>query len=372
MMEILCSRISFASRRAVIHRPRALSPASCMPICVAPQRSRSATSRPPPETTTALPLAATTPTAVSTAARAGPLGPRSETICSTPRRSERVAQRSVLWISAAPGEFGNPGPVSMNSAQPLPDAAMILTRSDGSSTAYCRESGGNPPGIVFLPGLRSDMQGIKAMALAAHCRSQDHSFLRFDYFGHGASSGDFRAGTIGRWLEDALAVIDRLTEGPLLLVGSSMGGWIALLAALARPSRVRALIGIAPAADFTEDLIWDRLGAAERRELLERGEIAAPSAYEADPVPFTLRLVEEGRQHLLLRGPIRLSCPVRLLHGMEDPDVPYQTSLRLMERLTGTQALVELIEDGDHRLSRPQDLARLFAAVDAMAARFQG
>ena len=216
------------------------------------------------------------------------------------------------------------------------------------------------------------MNGIKATALAGHCRSRDHAFLRFDYFGHGASSGDFRAGTIGRWLEDALAVIDHLTEGPLILVGSSMGGWIALLAALARPGRVKALIGIAPAPDFTEDLIWARLSEAQRRELLERGELAAASAYEADPIPITLRLVEEGRRHLLLRGPIRLSCPVRLLHGMEDPDVPYQTSLRLMEKLTETEAVIELIEDGDHRLSRPQDLTRLFAAVDAMAARFRG
>ena len=223
-----------------------------------------------------------------------------------------------------------------------------------------------------MPGFRSDMNGIKATALAGHCRSRDHAFLRFDYFGHGASSGDFQAGTIGRWLEDALAVIDGLTEGPLILVGSSMGGWIALLAALARPGRVKALIGIAPAPDFTEDLIWARLSEAQRRELLERGELAAASAYEADPIPITLRLVEEGRRHLLLRGPIRLSCPVRLLHGMGDPDVPYQTSLRLMEKLTETEAVIELIEDGDHRLSRPQDLTRLFAAVDAMAARFRG
>ena len=222
-----------------------------------------------------------------------------------------------------------------------------------------------------MPGFRSDMNGIKATALAGHCRTRDHAFLRFDYFGHGASSGDFRAGTIGRWLEDALAVIDGLTEGPLILVGSSMGGWIALLAALARPGRVKALIGIAPAPDFTEDLIWARLSEAQRLELHERGELAAPSVYEADPIPFTLRLVEEGRRHLLLRAPIRLSCPVRLLHGMEDPDVPYQTSLHLVERLTGTEAVVELIEDGDHRLSRPQDLTRLFAAVDAMAARFR-
>lgn len=214
------------------------------------------------------------------------------------------------------------------------------------------------------------MNGIKAQALADHCRARNRSLLRFDYFGHGASSGDFRAGSIGRWLEDALAVIDGLTEGPQILIGSSMGGWVALLAALARPERVAALIGIAPAPDFTEDLIWDRLSEAQKRQLLESGELATPSAYEADVIPITLRLVEEGRRHLLLRGPIPLGCPVRILHGMEDPDVPYQTSLRFLKKLEGTEAVLELIEDGDHRLSRPEDLTRLFAAVDAMAERF--
>lgn len=224
---------------------------------------------------------------------------------------------------------------------------------------------------MFLPGFRSDMNGIKAQALAGHCRARNRPFLRFDYFGHGASSGDFRAGSIGRWLDDALAVIDGLTEGPQILVGSSMGGWIALMAALARSERVAALIGIAPAPDFTEDLIWGRLSAAQRKQFLESGELAAPSVYEADVIPITLGLVEEGRRHLLLRGgPIALGCPVRLLHGMEDPDVPYQTSLRLLRKLTGTEAVLELIEDGDHRLSRPPDLERLFAAVDAIAARF--
>jgi pimeloyl-ACP methyl ester carboxylesterase len=222
---------------------------------------------------------------------------------------------------------------------------------------------------VFLPGFRSDMGGTKAAALAEHCRSREQPFLRFDYFGHGASSGEFRAGGIGRWAEDALAVIDELTEGPQILVGSSMGGWIALLAALARPGRVRGLIGIASAPDFTEDLIWNRLSEAQGRRFRESGELSAPSAYEPDLIPITYRLVEEGRRHLLLRGPIPLACPVRLLHGMQDPDVPYQTSLRLAENLRGSEVVVELIEDGDHRLSRPQDLARLFAAVDGMTAR---
>jgi pimeloyl-ACP methyl ester carboxylesterase len=222
---------------------------------------------------------------------------------------------------------------------------------------------------VFLPGFRSDMGGTKAAALAEHCRSRGHSFLRFDYFGHGASSGDFRAGSIGRWAEDALAVIDELTEGPQILVGSSMGGWIALLAALARPDRIRGLIGIASAPDFTEDLIWNRLSEEQGRRFRTSGELSAPSAYESELIPITYKLVEEGRRHLLLRRPITLSCPVRLLHGMQDPDVPYQTSLRLAQNLPGIEAVVELIEDGDHRLSRPQDLARLFAAVDGMTAR---
>jgi pimeloyl-ACP methyl ester carboxylesterase len=164
------------------------------------------------------------------------------------------------------------------------------------------------------------MGGTKAGALAAYCRAKGRPYLRFDYLGHGASSGDFRAGTIGRWLADALAVIDRLTEGPQILVGSSMGCWIALLAALARPSRVAGLVGIAGATDFTEDLVWDRLNEDQRRRLLREGELLYDSAYEAGQIPFTRGLIEEGRRHLLLRGPIDLSCPVRLLHGMADPD----------------------------------------------------
>jgi pimeloyl-ACP methyl ester carboxylesterase len=211
------------------------------------------------------------------------------------------------------------------------------------------------------------MGGTKASALAEHCRRSRRPVLRFDYFGHGASSGEFRAGTIGRWLEDALAVLDRLTEGPQILVGSSMGGWIAILAALARPERVAGLIGIAAAPDFTEDLIWDRLDAGQRQRFETSGVLMAPSAYESETIPFTWNLVEEGRRHLLLRAPIALACPVHLLHGMQDPDIPYRTALRLAERLTKAAAVVELIEDGDHRLSRPQDLARLLAAVDRLS-----
>src|SRR5262249_19629241 len=274
-------------------------------------------------------------------------------ICSTLRRRVMVAQGSVLWMSpAAADEPGRSGPLSMSTVPSLPARATILARSDGSTTAYCRESGCHPPGIVFLPGFRSDMGGFKATPLGAHCLRGGYPFLIFDYFGHGASSGDFRDGTIGRWRDDALAVIDRLTEGPQVLVGSSMGGWIALLATLARPDRVCGLVCIAPAPDFTEELIWARLGPAERRRVMEEGVLEIPSAYDSDPYPITRKLVEEGRSHLLLQAPIALACPVRLLHGMQDVDVPYQTSLRLLRQLTGTLAVLELIEDGDHRLSR--------------------
>jgi pimeloyl-ACP methyl ester carboxylesterase len=253
--------------------------------------------------------------------------------------------------------------------EPSKAAPAILTRDDGATIAYCIDSGGTSPGVLFLCGFRSDMNGTKASRVSAHCRERDRTCVRFDYFGHGASSGDFRAGTIGRWLEDALAVLDRLTEGPQILVGSSMGCWIALLAALARPARLAGLIGIAGAVDFTEDLIWERLDEAQRRRLRAEGELSYDSAYEDGPVPFTRGLIDEGRDHLLLRGPIQLPCPVRLLHGMADPDVPYTTSLRLAERLAGSEVVVELIEDGDHRLSREADLARLMDAIDDLGSR---
>ena len=206
-------------------------------------------------------------------------------------------------------------------------------------------------------------------ALAEHCRAREQPFLRFDYFGHGASSGDFRDGSIGRWLEDALAVVDQLTEGPQILVGSSMGGWIALLVALARPDRSVGLVCIAPAPDFTQDLIWNRLSEEQRRRLLAEGDLQAASSYEPEPILITRKLVEEGRAHLLLRGPIRLACPIRVLHGMRDSDVPYQTSLRLLACLEGGDVGLELIEDGEHRLSRPQDLQRIFTTLDRLSER---
>jgi pimeloyl-ACP methyl ester carboxylesterase len=235
---------------------------------------------------------------------------------------------------------------------------QILARADGATIAYHRLEG-KSPGIVFLGGFMSDMTGTKAVALEAFCRDRGQAFLRFDYFAHGASSGEFAEATIGRWRDDAIAVLDALTEGAQILVGSSIGGWLMLLVALARPSRIAAMVGIAAAPDATEDLMWQRLSPAQQQAMRQDGAISVPSAYDPAGYLLTHRLIEEGRAHLVLRGPIALSCPVRLFHGMEDRDVPWQTSLRLAERLAGADVTMTLVKDGDHRLSSEADLARL-------------
>jgi pimeloyl-ACP methyl ester carboxylesterase len=216
-----------------------------------------------------------------------------------------------------------------------------LTGAGGVGLAW-RRLDGRGPTVVFLPGFKSDMTGSKATALAEFCAARGQCYLRFDYSGHGESEGRFADGTIGRWTGDALDVIDGLTDGPLILVGSSMGGWIALLVALARAERVRGLIGVAAAPDFTESLMWDAMLPGERAILARDGVLMVPSQY-GDPTPVSRNLIEDGRSHLLLNAPIDINCPVRLLHGQADPDVPWQTSLRL----------------GDHRLSRTADLALL-------------
>lgn len=224
-------------------------------------------------------------------------------------------------------------------------------------------SPGRGPGILFCGGFMSDMTGSKALALEAWAVRQGLACTRFDYQGHGASSGRFEDGTVGLWAEDALAVLDHVTQGPQILVGSSMGGWIALLTALKRPERVAALVGVASAPDFTEDLIWDALSPEAHAALLRDGAWYRPSQYFEEPKPVTLALIEDGRRHLLLRGPIRFGGPVRLLHGMADPDVPWQTSLRVAEALTSTDVRVTLVKDGDHRLSRDADIALLCRTV---------
>jgi pimeloyl-ACP methyl ester carboxylesterase len=241
-----------------------------------------------------------------------------------------------------------------------------LVPAPGRRLAFCRTPGAAPE-VLFCGGYTSDMTGTKALALERFCRERGRGFTRFDYSGHGASSGDFADGTIGRWAEDALAIVDRVTAEPLLVVGSSMGGWIMLLIALARPARTRSLIGVAAAPDFTEDLLLPRATPEQRRALAAQGYWLQPSAYGGAPYPVTRQLIEEARAHLLLRGPIAIRCPVHLLHGQRDPDVPWQTALRLAERLEAVDVTVELIKAGDHRLSTPADLAQLATAVQRLA-----
>ncbi len=239
-----------------------------------------------------------------------------------------------------------------------PGSPEILARPNGSAIAY-HKTAGSAPGIVFLGGFKSDMTGGKALALEAFARQRGQAFLRFDFQGHGASSGDFVEGTVGGWTEDAVAALDHLAEGPQILVGSSMGGWIMLLAALARPERVAGLVGIAAAPDFTEDLMWATAAPEVRETLQQEGIYLQPSEYSDEPTPITMKLIEEGRRHLLLDGPIALDCPVHLIHGMADPDVPWQVSVKLAERLLSTQVEITLVKGGGHRLSEPEDLARL-------------
>jgi pimeloyl-ACP methyl ester carboxylesterase len=240
----------------------------------------------------------------------------------------------------------------------------MLDRGDGVMLAW-RHLAGTGPTVVFLPGFGSDMAGSKAVDVAAWCAAQGRAMLRLDYSGHGESGGAFIDGTIGRWTEDARAVIGTIA-GKLLLIGSSMGGWIALLLARAmteaEPGRLAGLIGIAAAPDFTERLMWDAMAPPERAKLMAEGVLHIPSQY-GPPTPVTRGLIEDGRLHLLLDGPIRIDAPVRLLQGQADPDVPWETALRLSERLAGNDVRIALIKDGDHRLSRPADLALLRATL---------
>jgi pimeloyl-ACP methyl ester carboxylesterase len=227
------------------------------------------------------------------------------------------------------------------------------------------------PEVVFIGGFMSDMTGRKAEALAIACESRGQGFLRFDHFAHGTSSGSIEHGTIGGWTADAVVVLDRLTRGPLVLVGSSMGAWIMLLAAVRRPERVHALVGVAAAPDFTEELVWNAYSREEQDRLMRDGRIVETSPFSERPYVFTRDLIEDGRRHLLLdpnsRNAIPIHAPVRLIHGISDRDVPYSVSLRLAERLATPDVIVTLVKDADHRLSRPQDLARVDATVVEMS-----
>lgn len=241
---------------------------------------------------------------------------------------------------------------------------QYLQMPQGRKLAYFHTSGKNP-GVVFLGGFRSDMTGGKAVALEHWCCQNGHAFLRFDYSGHGRSSGRFEEGTIGDWLEDATAAFDDLTSGEQILVGSSLGAWVALLLARSRSSLIKAVVTIACAADFTERLLWKDMDVEMRERLMTDGMVFVPSDYDDQPYPITRNLIEEGRDHLLLDGPIALDCPVSLLHGLSDNDVPWQISLDVAERLTSDDVELTLIKQGDHRMSTPEDLQRLCATVAA-------
>ncbi|MAV48306.1 MAG: alpha/beta hydrolase [Alphaproteobacteria bacterium TMED89] len=248
-----------------------------------------------------------------------------------------------------------------------------LIRPDGTRLVYDRlkvQEGISAPGLVFLCGFGSDKEGSKALFLEEHAKKTGQSFVRFDYFGHGQSGGDFKDGTIGRWAEDAVAVLDELTQGPQILIGSSMGGWLMLLAALARKDRVAGLIGIAAAPDFTRRLQWPKLTAAQQATVMEAGLVQVPSNYEDDYV-FTRALFEDGDRHLLLDGSIDLDIPVTLLHGQQDADVPVESSLEIAAQVRSEDVVLELVKSADHRFSGPDELARLAAAVDTMTAKLR-
>jgi pimeloyl-ACP methyl ester carboxylesterase len=233
-----------------------------------------------------------------------------------------------------------------------------------------RVQAGNAPGLFWLGGYKSDMKGTKAVALADWAAREGRACVRFDYSGHGESGGEFTDGTIGRWLAESLMVFDACCKGPQILVGSSMGGWLALLMVRAlrarpvpAPANAAGLVLIAPAVDFTEELMWKRMTPAIRQELESKGVWARPSEYSSEPYLVTRRLIEEGRSHLLLGSMIECGCPVRILQGVADPDVPWQHAKALVARLACDDVVLTLIKDGDHRLSRPEDIERLLRAV---------
>ena len=247
---------------------------------------------------------------------------------------------------------------------------MHLATQDGTRLAY-HHSPGNTPGILFCPGFNSDMQGGKALALESWCREHGVQFTRFDYFGHGESDGVFEQGTIGRWRDDTLAILDEICSGPQLIVGSSMGGWIMLLAALARPGRVAGLVGIAAAPDFTRRLREQRLDDGQRRQLQDSGYCDMPNDYD-QPYRINRQLLQEGDEHLLLNSGIDIDVPVRLIHGQNDEDVPWEISLTIARQLRDSDVEVQLVKNGDHRLSGDSDLQRLVATVSRLRDQLTG
>ena len=258
-----------------------------------------------------------------------------------------------------------------NSSAGAPDQEPVFIEvgnDAGRRRIAVRARTGSAPGLFWLSGFNSDMRGTKAIALDAWAAERNRACVRFDYSGHGESGGAFVDGTIGRWLEETVAVFEQFCDGPQVVIGSSMGGWMALLLARemarrqARRVSLAGLVLIAPAPDFTEELMWKGFSPEIRHQIETNGVWLRPSAY-GEPYPITRALIEEGRNHLLLGGSIDVGCPVRILQGAQDPDVPWQHAFALAHRLPADDVVLTMIQDGDHRLSRPQDIARIIAAV---------
>ena len=267
-------------------------------------------------------------------------------------------------------DFESTAAVALEPAASAPEF-LEVGRGDTLRRIAVRCRSGAPPGLFWLGGFKSDMGGIKAAALDRWALAHQRGCVRFDYSGHGESGGKFTDGTIGRWLEESIAVFDGCCRGPQVVVGSSMGGWLALLLArelrrrppASGPASIAAMVLIAPAVDFTEELMWKRFPAEVKRKLEADGVWERPSPYSAEPYPITTGLIEEGRRHLLLGGLIETGCPVRILQGIADLDVPWGHAVELVSRLAQDDVVLSLIKDGDHRLSRPEDIERLIGAV---------
>lgn len=245
------------------------------------------------------------------------------------------------------------------------NSTSFLILPDGRQLAYELIEGEGPT-VVFMGGFHSDMTGAKATSMHAHCKSIGQRFVRFDYTGHGQSSGSFENGTIGDWKNDAIAILDHVATGENIIIGSSMGGWIMLLAALERPEKIKALIGLASAPDLTENLLWQAMTPDQQALLLKNKMIPIPSCNDQPPYTITLKLVEEGRKHLLLNAPIPLTMPIRLIHGLKDEDVPWATSVTLTEKLTSANVQLTLIKDAGHRLSDPAHIRVITSTLQCL------
>jgi pimeloyl-ACP methyl ester carboxylesterase len=289
-------------------------------------------------------------------------------------RNRSTVDRSGVLTDKAAGE--STGTMTNSALTDQEPAFIEVGEGGGCRRIAVRARAGAAPGLIWLGGFNSDMRGTKALALDEWAAKHDRACVRFDYSGHGESGGAFIDGTIGRWLEESVAVFEQFCRGPQVVIGSSMGGWMALLLARAIANRAAAtvspanraslagLVLIAPAPDFTELLMWNGFSPEIREEIITKGVWMRPSEYgDGTPYPITRALIEEGRNHLLLGSAIEAGCPVRILQGAQDPDVPWQHAFALAHRLPAEDVVMTMIQDGDHRLSRPQDIARILAAV---------